>query len=148
MNIKINEDLKSAMKEKDAFKLSVLRMLKSALQLEQIAKKHELSDTEIANVIKKQVKVRKDSIEEYRKYGKEESVKNLEEEIAILDAYLPEEMSELEIIKVIDSVFANVKPTSMKDMGIIMKNVNELLADKNADMSLVSKLVKDKLSNI
>lgn len=148
MNEKINEDLKSAMKEKDTFKLSVLRMLKSALQMEQIAKKHELSDSEIASVIKKQVKVRKDSAEEYKKYGKDESVKALEEEIAILDAYLPEEMSESEITEIINRVFDDVKPTSMKDMGIIMKKVNELLVDKNADMSLVSKLVKDKLSNI
>lgn len=148
MNEKINEDLKSAMKEKDTFKLSVLRMLKSALQMEQIAKKHELSDSEIASVIKKQVKVRKDSAEEYKKYGKDESVKALEEEIAILDAYLPEEMSESEITEIINKVFDDVKPTSMKDMGIIMKKVNELLVDKNADMSLVSKLVKDKLSNI
>ncbi len=148
MNNKINEDLKSAMKEKDTFKLSVLRMLKSALQMEQIAKKHELSDTEVASVIKKQVKVRKDSVEEYKKYGKDDSVKDLEQEITILEAYLPEEMSQAEIEEVINSVFETVKPTSMKDMGSVMKNVNELLADKNADMSLVSKLVKEKLSNM
>lgn len=148
MNTKINEDLKIALKEKDTFKLSVLRMLKSALQMEQIAKKHELSDSEIANVIKKQVKVRRDSIEEYKKYGKDESVKSLEDEIAILDAYLPEEISQDEIEEVINSVFETVKPTSMKDMGLVMKSVNELLADKNADMSLVSKLVKERLSNI
>ena len=148
MNNKINEDLKSAMKEKDTFKLSVLRMLKSALQMEQIAKKHELSDTEVASVIKKQVKVRKDSVEEYKKYGKDDSVKDLEQEIAILENYLPEEMSQAEIEAVINSVFETVKPTSMKDMGLVMKNVNELLADKNADMSLVSKLIKEKLSNM
>ena len=148
MNTKINEDLKVAMKEKDAFKLSVLRMLKSALQMEQIAKKHELSDAEVSTVIKKQVKVRKDSIIEYQKYGKDESVKNLEEEIAILDAYLPEEMTQEEVEKVIDAVFTSVKPTSMKDMGMVMKSVNEALADKNADMSLVSKLVKEKLSKM
>ena len=148
MNNKINEDLKSAMKEKDTFKLSVLRMLKSAFQMEQIAKKHELSDTEVASVIKKQVKVRKDSVEEYKKYGKDDSVKDLEQEITILEAYLPEEMSQAEIEEVINSVFETVKPTSMKDMGSVMKNVNELLADKNADMSLVSKLVKEKLSNM
>lgn len=148
MNNKINEDLKSAMKEKDTFKLSVLRMLKSALQMEQIAKKHELSDTEVASVIKKQVKIRKDSVEEYKKYGKDDSVKDLEQEIAILENYLPEEMSQAEIEEVINSVFETVKPTSMKDMGLVMKNVNELLADKNADMSLVSKLVKEKLSNM
>ena len=148
MNTKINEDLKVAMKEKDAFKLSVLRMLKSALQMEQIAKKHELSDAEVSAVIKKQVKVRKDSIIEYQKYGKDESVKNLEEEIAILDAYLPEEMTQEEVEKVIDVVFTSVKPTSMKDMGMVMKSVNEALADKNADMSLVSKKIKKKLSKM
>jgi len=142
---KINEDLKNAMKEKDTFKLSVLRMLKSALQLEQIAKKHELDDNEIAAVLKKQVKVRKDSLEEYKKYGKTELVESLEKEIAILDAYLPEEMSESEITKVVEAVIDEVKPTSMKDMGIVMKKVNEQLIGKNADMSLVSKLVKEKI---
>ncbi len=142
---KINEDLKNAMKEKDTFKLSVLRMLKSALQLEQIAKKHELDDNEIAAVLKKQVKVRKDSLEEYKKYDKAELVESLEKEIAILDAYLPEEMSESEITKVVEAVIDEVKPTSMKDMGIVMKKVNEQLIGKNADMSLVSKLVKEKI---
>ncbi|MBS5862746.1 MAG: GatB/YqeY domain-containing protein [Firmicutes bacterium] len=142
---KINEDLKNAMKEKDTFKLSVLRMLKSALQLEQIAKKHELDDNEISAVLKKQVKVRKDSLEEYKKYDKAELVESLEKEIAILDAYLPEEMSESEITKVVEAVIDEVKPTSMKDMGIVMKKVNEQLIGKNADMSLVSKLVKEKI---
>ena len=142
---KINEDLKNAMKEKDTFKLSVLRMLKSALQLEQIAKKHELDDNEIAAVLKKQVKLRKDSLEEYKKYDKTELVESLEKEIAILDAYLPEEMSEEEITNIVDEAINEVKPSSMKDMGLVMKKVNELLVGKNADMSLVSKLVKEKI---
>lgn len=142
---KINEDLKNAMKEKDTFKLSVLRMLKSALQLEQIAKKHELDDNEVAAVLKKQVKVRKDSLEEYKKYDKAELVESLEKEIAILDVYLPEEMSEEDITKVVEDAINEVKPTSMKDMGLVMKKVNELLVGKNADMSLVSKLVKEKI---
>lgn len=142
---KINEDLKNAMKEKDTFKLSVLRMLKSALQLEQIAKKHELDDNEIAAVLKKQVKVRKDSLEEYKKYGKTDLVESLEKEIAILDIYLPEEMSESEISEIVKSAVEEIKPTSMKDMGLVMKKVNELLVGKNADMSLVSKLVKEQI---
>lgn len=142
---KINEDLKNAMKEKDTFKLSVLRMLKSALQLEQISKKHELDDNEIAAVLKKQVKLRKDSLEEYKKYDKTELVESLEKEIAILDAYLPEEMSEEEITNIVDEAINEVKPSSMKDMGLVMKKVNELLVGKNADMSLVSKLVKEKI---
>ena len=142
---KINEDLKNAMKSKDTFKLSVLRMLKSALQLEQISKKHELDDNEIASVLKKQVKVRKDSLEEYKKYDKADEVAKLEEEISVLSAYLPEELSEEEIEKIVWSAIDEIKPTSMKDMGLVMKKVNELLVGKNADMSLVSKLVKEKI---
>lgn len=146
MNIKINDDLKNAMKEKDTFKLSVLRMLKSALQLEKIAIKHELDDNEIITVIKKQVKLRKDSILEYKKYNKEESVKDLEKEIEILSVYLPEEMSIEEINALIDEVFKDTNPSSIKDMGNVMKLVNEKIAGKNADMSLISKTVKEKLS--
>ena len=141
---KINEDLKNAMKSKDTFKLSVLRMLKSALQLEQISKKHELDDNEIASVLKKQVKVRKDSLEEYKKYNKEDEVEKLEKEISVLSVYLPEELSEEEIEKIVLSAIDEIKPTSMKDMGLVMKKVGELLVGKNADMSLVSKLVKEK----
>lgn len=143
---KINEDLKNAMKSKDTFKLSVLRMLKSALQLEQISKKHDLDDVEVAAVLKKQVKLRKDSLEEYKKYEKLDEVESLSKEIDILSVYLPEELSEEEIEKVVVSAIDEIKPTSMKDMGQVMKKVNELLVGKNADMSLVSKLVKEKIS--
>ena len=143
---KINNDLKVAMKEHDTFKLSVLRMLKSALQLEQISKKHELDDNEISSVIKKQVKLRKDSIAEYEKYNKIDNVKELEKEIEILSTYLPKEMSYEEIVKVVDEVITEVKPESIKEMGKVMKRLNEELASKNTDMSLVSSLVKEKLS--
>ena len=144
MNEKIANDLKAAMKSGDKFKLSVLRMLKSALQLESISKKHELSDDEVMSVVKKQVKTRKDSIEEFKKYNKTEEVEKLEQEIEILNTYLPEEMSEEEISKVIDEVFNELNPTSMKDMGGVMKKLNEKTT--NADMSLVSKMVKERLS--
>ena len=144
MNEKIANDLKAAMKSGDKFKLSVLRMLKSALQLESISKKHELSDDEVMSVVKKQVKTRKDSIEEFKKYNKTEEVEKLEQEIEILNTYLPEEMSEEEISKVIDEVFNELNPTSMKDMGGVMKKLNEKIT--NADMSLVSKMVKERLS--
>ena len=143
---KINEDLKTAMKEHNTFKLSVLRMLKSALQLEQIAKKHELDDSEVSSVIKKQVKVRKDSIVEYEKYGKSDSVKDLENEVEILSSYLPEEMSKEEIEVTVNEVIAEINPESIKEMGKVMKRLNEVLAGKNADMSLASSLVKEKLS--
>ncbi len=144
MNERIANELKEAMKSGDKFKLSVLRMLKSALQLEKINQREDLTDDKIMAVIKKQVKIRKDSMEEFKKYNKSEEVEKLEQEIAILNEYLPEEMSEEEINKVIDEVFDIIKPTSMKDMGKVMKELNTKIT--NADMSLVSKLVKERIN--
>ena len=141
---KINQDLKEAMKNQDKFAVSVLRMLKSALQLESISLKKELSDNEVLTVIKRNVKQRKDSMAEYEKYGKTEEVENLAKEVELLQNYLGEEMSEEAINVVIDEVFESEQPTSMKDMGKIMKILTEKLGP-SADMSLVSKLVKDRL---
>lgn len=144
MNNKIVEDLTLAMKNSDKFRLSVLRMLKSALQLEKINKKHDLDDNEVKAVIKKQVKTRKDSISEYEKYNKTEEVEKLEEEIAILSAYLPEELSEEEVTKIVLDTLEELNATSIKDMGRVMKELNVKLID--ADMSLVSKIVKERLN--
>ena len=144
MNDKIANDLKDALKSQDKFKMGVLRMLKSALQNEQINKKHDLSDDEIISVIKKQVKLRKDSSVEYEKYGKSEEVDNLTKEIEILNNYLPEEASEEEISKMLDEAFLEIKPESMRDMGKIMAYASSHLA--NADAKLVSDMVKERLN--
>ena len=144
MNMQIANDFKDAMKNGDKFTLSVLRMLKSALQMEAINKKHDLNDEEIIAVIKKQVKVRKDSLAEYQKYEKLDLVASLEQEIAVLDKYLPAEMTEEEIDKVLDAVFNELKPSSIKDMGAVMKELNVRIT--NADMSLVSKKVRERLN--
>lgn len=143
----IIKDMTTAMKEQDKFNLSVLRMLKSALQLEKISLKHELSDEEAMVVIKRQVKQRKDSMTEYEKYGKTEEVENLKKEIECLSKYLPEEVSEEKINETLDEIFAEVNPTSMKDMGRVMKEATARLG-AGADGSLVSKLVRERLQNI
>ena len=141
----IDNDLKLALKNQDKFTLSVLRMLKSEFINEsRKGTLHELTDDEAIKVIKRQVKVRKDSIEEYKNYGKDELVNDLSKEVDILSKYLPEEMTEEQIVKVIDEVFAELNPTSMKDMGSVMKAVSAKLT--NADMAFVSKLIKDRLS--
>lgn len=145
MNAKIAEELKNAMKSGDKFRLSVLRMLKSALQLESINKKHDLTDDEVLSVIKRSVKTRKDSLSEYQKYNKTEEVAKLNQEIAILNEYLPAEMSDSEVQAIIDEVFTALKPEGMKDMGRIMKELNAKIT--NADMSKVGAIVKEKLSN-
>lgn len=145
MQEQIKSDLETYMRAHDKFGLNVIRTLKSAIQLEEISKKSTLSDDEIIAVVKRQVKIKKDSIEEYTKYNKLETVAELNREIEILSKYLPEEMSDEELMKIIDEVIAEVKPTSMKEMGIIMKNVSEKVGN-NADMGKVSTIVKSKLS--
>ena len=145
LNERIASDLKEAMKSQDKFTLSVLRMLKSALQLEKIQAKKELEDNEVITVIKRNVKQRKDSIEEFKKYNKSDEVTTLEKEIEVLKKYLPEELSEEEINKKIDQAFEEIKPESMKDMGRIMKLLTEQIGNV-ADMGLVSKKVKERLS--
>ncbi len=142
---KINEDLKSALKSGDRFRLSVLRMIKSALQLESISKKEELSDADICNVLKKQVKQRNESIREYEELNKSSVVADLKKEVDIINEYLPEEASIEQINEVIDKAFAEIKPTSMKEMGLIMKYVSSNLS--NADNGKVSEIVKKRLSN-
>ena len=141
---KIIKDMTQAMKEQNKFVLSVLRMLKSALQLEKISKNHDLSDEEVINVIKKQVKARKDSIVEYEKYERQDEVTKLKQEIEVLSAYLPAELSEAEIDKALDKIFAEIKPASIKDMGKVMKEATARIGTV-ADMSLVSEKVKSKL---
>lgn len=140
----INEDLKNALKSGDKFKLSVLRMLKSALQLEAISKKNELKDEDVITVLKRQVKQRNDSLKEYETLGKFETADELRKEIEVINAYLPEEASIEQINAVLDEAFANINPTSMKEMGMVMKYVTENLA--NADMTKVSAIVKERLT--
>ena len=143
----IKKDLMNAMKEQDKFKLSVLRMLKSALQAEEINKKSELTDDEVLAVIKKQVKVRNASLEEYKNYNRLDLANDLEKEIEILKSYLPAELTIDELNKIIDEQFDIIKPSSIKDMGSVIKAVSGIVGAR-ADMSLVSKIIKDKLNNI
>ncbi len=141
----ISNDLVTSMKENDKFSLSVLRMLKSNLQLEKINKKAELENNDVITVLKKQVKIRKDSIDEYTKYERMDLVENLIKEVTILSKYLPEELSDEEVEKVLNEIFEQVKPTSSKDMGAIMKIATEKLSSC-ADMKKVSQLVRQKLN--
>lgn len=137
-------DLKTSMKENDKFSLGVYRMLKSALQLEQINKKSDLTDDEVIAVIKKQVKVRKDSILEYKKYHRDDLVQNLEHEISVMAKYLPEELSEEKVLEVIEEVISKLHAKTRKDMGSVMKELT-LRIGNVADMSLVSGHVKEML---
>lgn len=141
----IAKDTVNAIKDGKKFELSVLRMLKSALQLEKINKKHDLVDDEVVSVIKKQVKVRKDSIEEYTKYERMDLVENLVREVEVLSVYLPEELS-LDVVKAgVKEIIDELGEVSTKDMGKIMKLAGEKFGSQ-ADMKVVSSLVREFLS--
>lgn len=142
---KINNDLKEAMKNKDSFRLGVIRMIKGAMQLAKPNPREELTDDDVVKVIAKQIKMRKDAITQFEEAGRTDLVDQNKKEIAILEEYMPEQLSEEEIIKIIDKVFEEVQPTSMKDIGMIMKSISPLVKGK-ADMSLINKLIKERLS--
>ena len=140
-------DLVAAMKSQDKETLSVLRMVKGAIQLEEINKKSELSDEDFIGVVSKQIKTRKESITEFEKAGRIDLVEQTQKEIEILNKYMPEQLSEEEVLKVIDEAFNTVNPQAQSDMGKLMGFVTHKLKGK-ADMSFVSKTIKEKLANL
>ena len=140
---KINEDLKEAMKAKNALNLSVIRMLKGAIQLELIKKK-DLSDEDVVAIVAKQIKMRKDSISEFEKAGREDLVNQNKDEIEVLATYLPKQLTLEEVKEILDEAFNKVNPTSSKDMGLIMKEVSPKVKGRY-DMQEVSKLIKERL---
>ena len=144
---RINNDLKEAMKNKDSFKLGVIRMIKGAMQLEKKDPRAELTDDEMIKVISKQIKMRNDAINEFKKADRQDLISQNEKEIEILNSYLPPKLSDEEVNKILDEAFSLVNPTSSKDMGKIMKEVSSKVAGR-ADMSVVSTLIRDRLNNL
>lgn len=147
MRNKLLADLVTAMKSQDKDTLSVLRMVKGAIQLEEINTKHELNDDEFISVVSKQIKTRKESITEFEKAGRNDLIEQTSKEIEILNKYMPEQLSEEEVLKVIDEAFHTVKPSVQSDMGKLMGFVTPKLKGK-ADMSFVSKTIKERLANL
>ena len=144
---RLNFDLKEAMKSKDSFKLGVIRLAKGAIQLEAINKKKDLSDDEVITIISKQIKMRKDSITEFEKAGRTDLVDQYNDEVKILNEYMPEQFSVEEINKIIDEAFVKINPTSPKEMGLLMKEITPKLRGK-ADMGYVNGEIKNRLNNL
>lgn len=145
----IMTDMKEAMKSHDKKTLSTLRFLKSAIDLFKINNKMDRtespSDDTVIEVVSKQVKTHKESIEEFKKAGRNDLVENLLKEVQVLSKYLPEQLSEGEVRSKIDEVISSVKASSIKDMGKVMKELTPIFKGK-ADMKLVNTIVKQKLN--
>ena len=119
----VRADMTAAMKAREAERLSTLRMLQAALKNEQIEKMHELSDAEASVVIRRAVKQRQDSIEQFEKAGRQELADKEKRELAILETYLPKQMSDEALEEIIKAIIAATGATSKKDTGKVMKEI-------------------------
>lgn len=147
MKEELLQDLKEAMKNKELVKKDTITMLRAAiLQVEKDTQK-ELSDSDICTIVAKEVKKRKESIEDYIKGGREDIVNQLEEEINVLSKYLPEQLTNQEIEALIKEAIENTKATSPREMGKVMQYLRPKIAGK-ADGKIVSDIVKNSLNNI
>lgn len=145
---KIDADHIKAMKARDALRASTLSFLRAQLKNVVIDTRVEkLEDTDVIAVIKKQVKQRQDSIEQYEKGGRSDLAEKEKNEMFILQEYLPEEMTEDELIPIVNEVIKEIQATGMKDMGNVMKAVLSRVAG-SADGKTVSNLVRQSLSQL
>ena len=141
----ISAALKDAMRARDEVKMTTLRLVLTAIKKREKEARSLLEDQEVISVITSQIKQRRESIEQYRKAGREDLAQTEENELQILQGYMPEQVSEEEISNVLDEIIAEVGAVSMKDMGKVMKAAMAKLAGK-AEGGAINAMVKAKLS--
>lgn len=147
MKERLQKDLISAMKEHNRKKADTIKSVKAAIQMEEINSKKELSEEEMLSIVTKQVKLRKDAVKDFEKAGRQDLIYSYNEEIDILNEYLPKPLTMKEINSIIDEAFNVVNPKAQSDMGKIMKEISPKLKNR-ADMGEVNKIIKEKLSQI
>lgn len=138
-------DLKTAMKEKDTLKKDTVQLIRSGILQYEKDNKVELDDEGVLDIISKQLKSRRDSLPDYQKSGREDLIEKLNKEIEILLGYLPEQLSEEEIAKIVEEAIAATGAASVKEMGKVMGIVNPKVKGR-ADMKVVGALVKKLLT--
>lgn len=144
---RLTEDMKQAMKDKESGKLrlSVIRMVRANIKNVEIDSKQGLSDDEVLGVVSKEVKMRRDSIEEFTKGNRLDLVENLEQEIEVLMKYLPEQLSETEVRTLVEQAVAESKAVSPKEMGKVMAVLMPKVKGR-ADGKLVNTIVREMLN--
>lgn len=145
MITRINQDLKEAMKAKDAFILEVLRLLKADIKNQEIEAKRELSSDEIIGIIQKSIKSKEQAIELYLQGNRQDLADKANSEISFLNTYLPAKLSESEIDAEIVKAISETQAQNMKDMGKVMKYLKDSVGAR-ADSSVLSQKVKEQLS--
>ena len=141
---KLQEDLKSSMKNKDTNKKSVITLIRASIKQYEVDNRVELGDEEITDLIAKQLKQTRDSRDEFAKAGREDLVEKADAEIEILKEYLPQQLSEEELNEIVISTISELGATSMKDMKNIMSSIMPKVKGR-ADGKLINELVKKNL---
>ena len=142
---KVNEDMKAAMKARETEKLGAIRLLQSALKQKEVDERVVLTDDMVLTIIEKMLKQRKDSITQYTAGNRLDLVAKEEFEVGVLSAYMPQQLSEAEVLAILNGVIAETGATSAKDMGKVMNALRPKVAGR-ADMGKLSGLVKARLS--
>jgi uncharacterized protein YqeY len=145
---KIQKDIVTAMKAKDELRLSVLRMVKSAVQLKEVEKLRALDDAESIQLLQTLLKQRKESIDQFTKGGRMDLVEKETKELAIIESYLPAGASEAEMDAAVTQAIADTKAASLKQMGAVVKAAKEILTGKTVDGKALSDRVRDRLSKL
>jgi uncharacterized protein len=144
----IQKDIVTAMKAKDETKLSVLRMVKSALQLKEVEKMRKLDAAESISLLQTLAKQRKESIDQFTKGGRQDLVDKETSELKILESYLPAGASEAEMDSAIDKAIAETGANSIKQMGAVVKAAKDALTGKAVDGKALSDRVRERLSKL
>lgn len=143
---KLQQDLIAAMKEKNKDALNTLRSVKGAMQLEVINNKRENNDELALDIITKQIKMRNDSIIEFKNANRMDLADSYQREIDILKKYLPNSLTEEELDQIISEAFQIVNPTSIKDLGTIMKEITPKVKNR-CDMKMLNEKIRQRLNN-
>jgi len=139
------EEMKQAMKSNEKLRLSTIRMIRTSVKNKEIEVRKKLEDEEILRVIQGMLRKSEESVEQFRAGGRMDLVEKETQEMEILKSFLPQALSQEEILKVIDEIIQENQASSLKDLGKVMKSVMSKLAGK-ADGKLINQLVKERLS--
>jgi len=145
LKAKLQADLKTAMKEKDAFKRDVIRFVMSAIKQIEVDERKELSDADIEAILVKQIKQRNDAIDQFKDGGREDLVEKNEKELEILRSYLPEPMSEDEVREILKEIIAETGAEGMKDMGKVMGAAKSKIGSR-AEGRVINQIAKELLA--
>ena len=145
LKVRITDDMKTAMRAKDAARLGTIRLLLAAIKQKEVDERVELDDAAVSSIVEKLIKQRKDSISQFQAAGRDDLVVAEQAELAVLQAYLPEQLSAAEVEAAVVAAIAEAGATSPKDMGKVMGLLKPRLAGR-ADMGQVSALIKTGLA--